>query len=106
VLAAGVDRAALGLRWPEGHRWELELNTIKTYPCGVVAHPAMDAAIIASALDCVIAIDEAGLVLEFNPAAERTFGRRRADVRAAREVAPPAPRRYVVSAICYVVQKA
>jgi 2-methylcitrate dehydratase PrpD len=49
VLAARVDRDALGLGWPAGHRWELELNTFKTYPCGVVAHPAMDAAIIASA---------------------------------------------------------
>src|SRR5262249_28154278 len=49
VLAASVDRDALGLGWPAGHRWELELNTFKTYPCGVVAHPAMDAAIIASA---------------------------------------------------------
>ncbi len=44
------------------------------------ASEALNAAIIASALDCVIAIDEAGLVLEFNPAAEQTFGRRRADV--------------------------
>jgi 2-methylcitrate dehydratase PrpD len=45
VLAGGaehVDRAALG------RGWELELNTFKTYPCGVVAHPAMDAAIEAS----------------------------------------------------------
>src|SRR6185437_684 len=49
VLAASVDAGALGLGWPAGHRWELELNTIKTYPCGVVAHPAMDAAIIAHA---------------------------------------------------------
>jgi 2-methylcitrate dehydratase PrpD len=49
VLAASVDRGALGLGWPEGHQWELELNTIKTYPCGVVAHPAMDAAIAAHA---------------------------------------------------------
>ena len=49
VLAASVDRDALGLGWPAGHRWELELNTFKSYPCGVVAHPAMDAAIIASA---------------------------------------------------------
>jgi 2-methylcitrate dehydratase PrpD len=31
-----------------GRGWELELNTFKTYPCGVVAHPAMDAAIAAS----------------------------------------------------------
>ncbi len=49
VLATSADRNALGLGWPAGHRWELELNTFKTYPCGVVAHPAMDAAIIASA---------------------------------------------------------
>ena len=35
---------------------------------------ALNAAIIASALDCVIAIDEAGKVVEFNPAAEQTFG--------------------------------
>ena len=50
VLAASVDRSALGLGWPAGHRWELELNTFKTYPLRhVVAHPAMDAAIIASA---------------------------------------------------------
>src|SRR5580693_1750800 len=48
VLAASVDRTALGLGWPAGHRWELELNTFKTYPCGVVAHPAMDAAIAVS----------------------------------------------------------
>jgi PAS domain S-box-containing protein len=35
---------------------------------------AVNAAITASALDCIIAIDEAGLVIEFNPAAEQTFG--------------------------------
>jgi len=43
VLAATVDRDALG------RGWELELNTFKTYPCGVVAHPAMDGAIAVSA---------------------------------------------------------
>ncbi|HME20649.1 MAG TPA: PAS domain S-box protein [Acetobacteraceae bacterium] len=44
------------------------------------ASEALNTAIIASALDCVIAIDEAGEVVEFNPAAEQTFGYRRADV--------------------------
>ncbi|WP_326834698.1 MmgE/PrpD family protein [Amycolatopsis rhabdoformis] len=29
--------------------WELEHNTFKPYPCGIVAHPAIDAAIAASA---------------------------------------------------------
>ena len=41
------------------------------------ASDTLNAAIIASALDCFITIDEAGLVVEFNPAAEQTFGRRR-----------------------------
>ena len=35
-------------------------------------------AVIGAALDCIIVIDEAGLVVEFNPAAERTFGYARA----------------------------
>src|SRR5207247_3422899 len=37
---------------------------------------AMRAAVVDSALDCVITIDAAGTVLEFNPAATRTFGYR------------------------------
>jgi two-component system NtrC family sensor kinase len=41
---------------------------------------ALNAAIIASSLDCVVAIDERGRIVEFNPAAEQTFGHRREDV--------------------------
>ncbi len=41
---------------------------------------ARKSAILDTALDCIILIDAAGHVLEFNPAAERTFGYRRADV--------------------------
>jgi two-component system NtrC family sensor kinase len=40
---------------------------------------ALNAAITASALDGVIVIDEDGLVVEFNPAAEHSFGHARAD---------------------------
>jgi two-component system NtrC family sensor kinase len=43
------------------------------------ASEAVSTAITASALDCIIAIDEAGLVIEFNPAAEQTFGYRRSE---------------------------
>jgi PAS domain S-box-containing protein len=43
------------------------------------ASEVLNAAITASALDCIIAIDEEGLVIEFNPAAEQTFGYTRAD---------------------------
>lgn len=36
-------------------------------------------AVLSAALDCVIVMDSAGLVREFNPAAERTFGWTRAE---------------------------
>jgi diguanylate cyclase (GGDEF)-like protein/PAS domain S-box-containing protein len=38
------------------------------------------AAMLEAALDCVISIDHLGRIVEFNPAAERTFGWARADV--------------------------
>jgi len=38
------------------------------------------AAIVDSALDCIVTIDHEGCITEFNPAAERTFGYRRNDV--------------------------
>ena len=53
------------------------------------------AAILNSALDCIVAIDHEGCITEFNPAAERTFGRRRGDVigkRLADIIIPPSLR--------------
>ena len=41
---------------------------------------ARKGAILESALDCIITFDHVGRVIEWNPAAERTFGYRRADV--------------------------
>ncbi|MCG3117772.1 MAG: PAS domain S-box protein [Candidatus Manganitrophus sp. SA1] len=38
------------------------------------------AAILESALDCIITMDDKGRIIEFNPAAERTFGYQRDDV--------------------------
>jgi PAS domain S-box-containing protein len=40
---------------------------------------ALKSAMFETALDCIISIDHAGRVIEFNPAAERTFGYRRAE---------------------------
>jgi PAS domain-containing protein len=40
---------------------------------------AMMAAMVRSALDAVVTTDEDGLVIEFNPEAERMFGYRRAE---------------------------
>jgi two-component system NtrC family sensor kinase len=44
------------------------------------ASEALNAAIVAAATDAIITFDEAGRIVEFNPAAEQTFGRVRADV--------------------------
>ena len=46
----------------------------------VRAGEALNRAILASALDAVVTMDHAGRILEFNPAAERTFGYAKADV--------------------------
>jgi PAS domain S-box-containing protein len=43
------------------------------------ASDMLNSAITSSALDCIIVTDETGHVVEFNPAAERTFGYRRAE---------------------------
>jgi two-component system NtrC family sensor kinase len=45
-----------------------------------IASEALNAATVAAATDSIITFDEAGRVVEFNPAAEQTFGRLRADV--------------------------
>jgi PAS domain S-box-containing protein len=42
------------------------------------ASEALAAAVSTSALDCVIVVDESGVVISFNPAAETTFGYREA----------------------------
>lgn len=47
LFADAVDEAELFGPWDRG--WELERNAFKPYPCGIVAHPAIDAAIEAGA---------------------------------------------------------
>jgi 2-methylcitrate dehydratase PrpD len=57
-FADAVDEAELFGRWDRD--WELERNAFKPYPCGIVAHPAIDAAIEASAgvsIDSVVGIE-------------------------------------------------
>jgi len=62
---------------------------------GERASTAWKGAVIEAALDCIVTMDHEGRILEFNPAAERTFGHRRADVmgrRLAEVIIPPALR--------------
>ncbi len=75
VLSAEVDRAALSpddTTTPGHVPWELEQNTFKTYPCGVVAHPAMDAAISVSA--DVDPADITAITLRCNPLVPELMG--------------------------------
>ena len=56
---------------------------------------ARKAAILDSALECIVTIDHEGCITEFNPAAERTFGYRRDEVlgrQLADSIIPPALR--------------
>jgi PAS domain S-box-containing protein len=46
----------------------------------VAESEARKSAVLSSALDCIITIDSANRILEFNPAAERTFGYQAEDV--------------------------
>jgi two-component system cell cycle sensor histidine kinase/response regulator CckA len=58
----GVSKTARDIR--ERKRMEVKLR----------ANESRQRAILDSALDCLITIDQQGSILEFNPAAERTFG--------------------------------
>jgi two-component system sensor histidine kinase/response regulator len=49
-------------------------DTLQEQIVRVRTSEAMSAAVVRTALDCVITIDEYGKILEFNPSAEKTFG--------------------------------
>ncbi len=66
VLSAVAAHAALAIE---------SAHQVRALEAAVARHRAM----IESSLDCVIAMDKQGRVLEFNPAAEQTFGFRSED---------------------------
>lgn len=57
-----------------------DISAAKRMERAVREREASRAAILASALDCIIAMDREGRVIEWNPAAEKTFGYPRTDV--------------------------
>jgi 2-methylcitrate dehydratase PrpD len=73
VLADGVDESMLALQ--PGRESELERNTFKPYPCGIVSHPGIDAAIAAAPLvgdpDAITAVS-----LTCHPLVPELMGRR------------------------------
>jgi PAS domain S-box-containing protein len=61
---------------------------------GLRESEARNRAILETALDSIVTMDHQGRILDFNPAAERTFGHRRAEVigRPVADLISPAPR--------------
>ena len=88
------------LRDPDGHivRWYnllIDIDERKRAEEELRFSEARKAAILDSALDCIVTIDHEGCITEFNPAAERTFGYRRDEVldrQLADVIIPPALR--------------
>ncbi|MDP3072404.1 MAG: PAS domain S-box protein [Opitutaceae bacterium] len=79
-----LDTHAAPLRDAEGRVTALlgitrDITERKRMEQAARASEVANAAILASALDCIIAMDRHGRVIEWNPAAERTFGYSRAD---------------------------
>jgi PAS domain S-box-containing protein len=92
MLTAGGDwlwvnvGGAVTRRSPDGRRPLALAGTVsdislrKAAEAALRASEARQQAILASALDGIVTIDADGRLLDFNPAAERIFGRARADV--------------------------
>ncbi len=60
--------------------YALEVTERKSFEGRLSASEARKAAILQSALDCIITIDHTGSIVEWNPAAEKTFGYTREQV--------------------------
>ena len=74
-----LDQDLLDLLWAFGRLIGQELER-REVDARLRAGEALSAAVIGAALDCVVVMDHEGRITHFNPAAERTFGRRREDV--------------------------
>jgi len=81
-------RTGAGPRWPEG---AADLPEGKEWEAQLRASEARKAAILDAALDCMITLDHEGKIVEFNAAAERTFGFARSEVFGRRAVETLAP---------------
>jgi PAS domain S-box-containing protein len=88
AIVAGATTSIAGAYYTDRYRFEAFTRT------ALLTHTsAASAAILGSALDCIVSIDHQGRITEFNAAAERTFGYRRADVlgrEMAELIVPPA----------------
>jgi PAS domain S-box-containing protein len=64
--------------WTGRGLWNLDRERREAL-AGLIQSEARNRAVLEAALDAIVTVDETGTVVEFNPAAERTFGHARAD---------------------------
>ena len=72
MLAGELDESGFGDDYV--NLYALEITERKVAQEQLVASEVLKGAILQFALDCIISIDDAGTVIEWNPAAEKTFG--------------------------------
>ena len=70
-IATGMPSPPDVTRRDELERLTLDLNNALGRACEAEAERE---AVLGSSLDCIIVMDQEGIVREWNPAAERTFG--------------------------------
>jgi PAS domain S-box-containing protein len=70
--SAGVSKRIWGASVDVSQRMQVEQDLVES--------ESRKSAMLSAALDCVISIDHEGPIIEFNPAAERTFGHAREEV--------------------------
>jgi PAS domain S-box-containing protein len=89
-----VDESLLALMSAAGSQIGQFIDRSRTLQ-RVTESEALTSAVIDAALDCIITIDSTGTIIEFNPAAVRTFGIRREEAigrELAETIVPPALR--------------
>jgi PAS domain S-box-containing protein len=76
--ASSIFCFVLPIVWTGRGLWSLDRER-RDALAGLIQSEARNRAVLEAALDAIVTVDETGTVMEFNPAAERTFGHARAD---------------------------
>lgn len=96
-IAVGLGISAISSAQHKAHREAVEaVRKAQQTTQALQDSEARKAAVLEAALDCIITIDDGGLIVEFNPAAEKMFGYRAEEVvgrSVAETIIPPALRR-------------
>jgi PAS domain S-box-containing protein len=80
VLVSAIAIKDFNGQFVRSHASVVNVSERKRAASDLSESEARNAAILQAALDCIVSIDSHGTIIEFNPAAERTFGYAREEV--------------------------